>query len=295
MTPKIRKFINRNRKRNAHLYLDNLVEGYDYVVCPISGERLSMIKDNYIINVLEMDVNLYPGVQRICLIRKENIKKGLGKIDAETGLSKYEVSQFKSRAVLKQVDPVTGKSGYKQKGEKTRATHMSKVDGYGRNGYSQLASKAIVKGNLTKSQKGLILPVELRDAYHRYKTIVIHLTEKHRCKITEGYVTGLAGKEGAHHIDHCYSIMSGYVNKISPIVIGSRENLQMLPWQDNLKKHSSSSITKEELFNRVGYTQEQSSQEFDQINEIIQQDIKNGLPPTGAYILERYYDSTLCT
>ena len=52
MNKKLVEFIKRNKKRNQPLYAPNTIQGYDYVVCPVSGERLSMIKDNYITNVL---------------------------------------------------------------------------------------------------------------------------------------------------------------------------------------------------------------------------------------------------
>ena len=100
MNAKLMQFIIRNKKRNAHLYQPGLTEGYDYVVCPISGERLSMIKENYITKILGMAINEYPNVQRTCLRRKDNIKHGLQKIDAETGLTRYEIGQIKARKIL---------------------------------------------------------------------------------------------------------------------------------------------------------------------------------------------------
>jgi hypothetical protein len=138
MNTKILEFIKRNKKRNDHLYESGLTEGYDYVVCPISGERLSMIKENYIIKILGMSVTDYPAVQRICQKRKENIKFGLKEIDADTGLTRYELGQTKAREILSRVDE-TGLSGYHKKGKKTRATHLANIDEFGRNGYRRQA------------------------------------------------------------------------------------------------------------------------------------------------------------
>jgi len=138
MKTKLDQFISRNQKRNTHLYQHGLVAGHDYVVCPVSGERLSMIKDNYITKILRMNPSEYPDVQRICQKRKENIKIGLHQIDSTTGLSKYETGQQKARSILKEVDS-NGISGYKKKGEKTRATHMANIDEMGRNGYRRQA------------------------------------------------------------------------------------------------------------------------------------------------------------
>ena len=101
MNKKLEQFKKRNRKRNAHLYLDEKVEGTDYIVCPVSNERLSMIKSSYIERVLGMSVEdydtLYPGVRGVSQARKNNIKKGLHEIDPETEKTKYQISQEKAK------------------------------------------------------------------------------------------------------------------------------------------------------------------------------------------------------
>jgi hypothetical protein len=291
MNKKLEQFKQRNRKRNAHLYAAGLIEGHDYVVCPVSSERLSMIKDSYIVNILAMNPASYPQVQRVCTRRKENIKRGLREIDPNTGLTKYEVGQIKARKILNTVDS-SGLSGYDRKGQKTRATHMSRVDEQGRNGYSRLATKAVIKGNLTKAKKGIISLN--RNEFKRYKTVVQYLTEKHRVTLTQGFVTGLAGKQNAWHIDHIFSVLKGYQHKISPFVIGHINNLQMLPWEDNLSKHSACSITVDKLFENCGYSQNQSETEFNQVMNLIVSDIQDNMPPNAAYLLERLYETKIC-
>lgn len=297
MNNKIQEFIKRNRYRNSHLYNSELKEGIDYIVCPVSKERLSMIKKSYIERVLEMTVenydNLYPNIRGTSAARKQNIKKGLQQIDPTTGKTKHQLSQEKAKKTLSSINE-SGFSGYKQKGLKTRSTHLNNIDEFGRNGYSQLASKAIVKGNLTKAEKGLILDPSVRDEFYRYKSIVLYLTEKVRHQITKGYKTGLAGVPGAYHIDHIYSIMNGYKNHISPLVIGSLSNLQMIPWKENLSKHSKSSITIEQLLSKTNYTFKDSQTEFDYFIKEIEKDIQQSLPVSGAILLERFYESTLC-
>lgn len=139
---KIKEFKKRNQKRNSHLYKDNLIEDIDYVVCPVSHERLSMIKSSYIERILNMTVQeydqLYPRKRGVCKKRIQNIKDGLKQIDKDSGLTKYEIGQTKARFKLNQID-AEGKSGYKRKGEKTRKTHMSRIDELGRNGYRRQA------------------------------------------------------------------------------------------------------------------------------------------------------------
>lgn len=297
MNEKIEQFKKRNRKRNAPLYLDEKVEGTDYIVCPVSNERLSMIKSSYIERVLGMSVEeydmLYPSVRGASQARKNNIKKGLHEIDPSTGKTKYQISQEKAKAVLSEVDE-HGISGYKKKGQKTRATHMNNIDEFGRNGYSQLASKAIIKGNTTKAANGLILDPRDRNEYYRYKMVVLYITEKFRQEITKGYKTGLAGTPGAYHIDHMFSIMNGYKNYVSPLVIGNKANLKMIPWKDNLSKHSSSSISLADLLINSNYTIDQSQKEYFDFINLINNDIQNQKPSSGALLMEKFYESKLC-
>lgn len=296
MKTKLEQFIKRNKKRNSHLYDNLLIEGIDYIICPVSNERLSMIKSSYIEKILLMSVTeydwLYPKVRGVSEKRKSNIKTGLKQIDSYTGLTKYQLSQVKSQEILKIVGS-DGLSGYDRKGQRTRATHMCKIDEFGRNGYSRLATKAIIKGNKTKAAHGLISLD--RNEFKRYKLIVTYLTEKYRKELTDGYITGLAGKQDAWHIDHMYSILKGYQHKISPLVIGNRNNLRMIPWKENIKKHSSCSITLDELFCSVDYTHIQSESEFTKFTHLINEDITHEVPPNGAFLLERFYESNLCS
>lgn len=140
---KIAEFKKRNQKRNAHLYHSDMVENVDYIVCPVSEERLSMIKRNYIEKVLDMSVDdydrLYPGARQIAPGRKVNISRGLAKIDPVTGKTKHQLSVDGSKRTLSEIDPVTGMNGYATRGLATKAGHLSNIDEAGRNGFQRLA------------------------------------------------------------------------------------------------------------------------------------------------------------
>jgi hypothetical protein len=234
-------------------------------VCPILNVRMPSLTRNYITCVLELSDEdfdqQYPGARAISTSIIDKTKASLKKVDPITGLTAHQKVVAKMQATLSAIDE-NGLSGYQKLGQKTRATHMSKVDEFGRNGYSQLASKAIIKGNSTKAKKGLILDPSERTEFYRYKLVVTYLTEKHRKSLSEGYVTGLAGKEGAYHLDHIYSIMHGYKNQVSPLVIGHVKNLKMLPWEENISKHTKSNIKLDDLLMQVGCSLEQSTDEF---------------------------------
>lgn len=298
MDIKIQAFKKRNRRRNAHLYESSLQSGIDYILCPVSNERLSMIKTSYIERVLCMSVaeydKLHPGVRGVSNARTANIKKGLSTIDDVTGLTAYETSQVTARQTLSKLD-ADGISGYSKKGQKTRATHMSNIDAFGRNGYSQLATLAITKGNATKAANGLILEPSQRNEFYRYKSIVTYVTEQHRSAITLGYKTGLAGVAGAYHIDHIFSIMQGYKDHVSPLLIGSVHNLQMLPWKENVSKHSACSITIGLLLTNASYTIDKSLYEFNMFAKMINTDMHESAPVSGARLVKEFNETNIRT
>lgn len=288
---KLQDFIKRNRKRNSHLYENDKVEFRDYIVCPVSGARLSMIKSSYIERILNMTVDeydeKYPGARTVSLSRKKNISQGLQQIDAVTGMTKYEISQIQARKILSTPDD-NGITGYQHKGKKTRQTHLSIIDDLGRNGYSRIATTAIIKGNRTKAEKGLITYKTERNEFRRYRTIVEYITSKNKKNLCEGYLTGLAGSENSWHVDHRYSVFQGFKNQVSPLVIASICNLEMLPWNENVKKRTKCSIKLEELLNNTGYTMAQSTKEYNDLLQIIKADMGAEISPNAAYTLERY-------
>lgn len=295
---KLEQFKIRNRKRNRHLYTAESIEGIDFVVCPVSGERLSVIRNDYISKILGIDPNVYwkqyEHIQRCSQKRKTNIKKGLSVVDDATGLTKHAISIKKSQ-VTKRLPDSQGQTIHQKIGQKTRATHMSNIDQFGRNGYSQNAVRNIIKGNQTKADRGLILYPHERSLYYRYKTMVLHLTTKNRHRLLEGtdIKLGLAGEPNAYHIDHKYSIYSGWKNKVSPLIIANIENLQLLPWKENISKHTRSSIDLEQLLSMCNTNLADNKDQFDKIMQILIQDSQDDVPPTGAFVLERYYATTL--
>ncbi len=151
---KLEEWIRRNKKRNKHLYEEGKVEGYDYVVCPISNVRMNTIKSDYITSILDMQISDYPLKQRSCTKRSENIKAGIHKIDVASGLTVHALGVIQAKKTLSTVDE-NGKRGYDRLGAKTRATHMANVDKFGRNGFQQQANArltTVLSNGLTVEQ-----------------------------------------------------------------------------------------------------------------------------------------------
>lgn len=295
MATKLEEFIKRNRNRNADLYQVGLIENIDYVYCPISDCRMVSM-GRYITETLGMTHDeydrLYPNNVKIAQSLSKRIKKGVQEIDPVTGLTKYELGQKKARETLSTPDE-NGVTGYDKKGKKTKATHMSNVNAHGQNGYSQLASKAIIKGNATKITKGLIMPVEHRSAFKRYSDLVHYETKVGKKIVSEGYKLGLAGEDGAYQVDHMYSVSSGFKNGLSPFLIGHLNNLEVLEWEDNLTKHGSSSISIDELFERTGYSRQQSQFEFEMAMTLIKEACATDAPAMTALHATMIKDATL--
>jgi hypothetical protein len=49
---------------------------------------------------------------------------------------------------------------------------------------------------------------------------------------------GKAGIPGAHHIDHIMSVREAFTYSIPIEMIASKENLRVIPWEENITKYS---------------------------------------------------------
>lgn len=168
LSSKIETFIRRNEKRNKHLYADSLKEGMDYVMCPVTGARLSMIKRNYVEGTLgipyEDFLRRYPNQLMSSMSRSAAIKRGLSVIDTETGLNKHAISVAKSTQSRAEIGE-DGLTVNERKGRRTKSTHLSRVDSNGENGYQRLARKrneTILANGLTVQQNALLKAFETK-------------------------------------------------------------------------------------------------------------------------------------
>ncbi len=77
--------------------------------------------------------------------------------------------------------------------------------------------------------------------YVRYRNKVHRLTKTVYQQFKEeinpnDYKRTVAGVSGGYHLDHKMSIKHGFLNNIKPEQLAVKENLQMLPWRDNISK-----------------------------------------------------------
>ena len=77
--------------------------------------------------------------------------------------------------------------------------------------------------------------------YHKYRYRVYRLSEETYTKYEDeinplGYIRTLAGVEDGYHLDHIIPCRYGFDNNIPPEELAKKENLQMLPWKENITK-----------------------------------------------------------
>lgn len=73
--------------------------------------------------------------------------------------------------------------------------------------------------------------------YDRYKREVMNLTNRIDVSSLENSEKrGKAGVKGAYHLDHVIEISEAYVNGLNPIDVANIDNLQFIPWEENMKK-----------------------------------------------------------
>lgn len=85
-------------------------------------------------------------------------------------------------------------------------------------------------------------------AYKKYKSDVIKVTNKQPIEKLKFFnKRGLCGVEGAYQLDHKFSVFEGFKQGIEPEIIGNINNLEFIPWEENLNKGVKCSITENEL------------------------------------------------
>jgi hypothetical protein len=73
--------------------------------------------------------------------------------------------------------------------------------------------------------------------WKKYKINVWRITNQQQINTLEHFdKRGVNGQDGAYTLDHIISIKKGFIENISPEIIGNINNLQMLPWEENITK-----------------------------------------------------------
>ena len=290
MKDKIKLFIRRNEKRNKHLWESDKIMNYDYIICPVTQTRLSMIKSNYIENTLCMSIEefdkKFPNQQKMCLKRIENIKRGLKSIDRLTGLTKHQLSIIKARKTLTTKD-INGFTGDNKRAIKTRKSNFNNIVN-GKNGYQRTAEKARPKQIRTMSEQGKISKYNFRNEWEIYKKFVWFLTNKNKPKTKKNVGRG----KGKYSLDHKISVCYGFNNNISPFLISNKHNMEYIKFEDNSSKWTACSITVDQLYKYSGYDYNKNYSEWDKYSNAVKYRIDNCVSYSNQILLREINDKT---
>lgn len=122
-----------------------------------------------------------------------------------------------------------------------KQTGQKRVGNYANNGCWKGEGNPWFGKNRSKENSPRYKGDEYRRAYKDYRNIVSWLTEKNYDQFKDvinplGLNRAPTGVEGGYHLDHIFPIAEGFKLNIDPEEIAKVENLQMLPWRENIIK-----------------------------------------------------------
>jgi hypothetical protein len=139
---------------------------------------------------------------------------------------------------------------------KLKETNKRKKEILDENGFNlfQLSTQKALK---TKEKKFLVIPIDKKTDYERYKYLVWRFTNKNNLTLLDNFKNRIRSKKNnfGYQLDHVYSIFDGFTNKVPPEIIGHISNLQFILWEENLSKNNKSKKSLKQLFidARVNY------------------------------------------
>ena len=207
-------------------------------------------------------------------------------------MTKYKVAQQKAYETLQAIDPITGKRGYDLLGEKSGNTRKYTRDEYGISIGQYQAAEGVKTSSANKVQKNIYgVKTLTATPAQRYERVVEYFLEQMKLDkcVPKGVKLSVNRNNSCsntYQVDHRYSISQGFENKVSPFLIASILNCELITWQQNMAKFSDCSITLEHLLDIHGYTQQQSEEEFNKMMTVIQQEINNKVTHSSLCVIK---------
>lgn len=97
--------------------------------------------------------------------------------------------------------------------------------------------KSYMKTDDYRSSKRRLDTPEYRKYKNRVATLTKYVYEQNKDIINpKNLKRTIAGVDGGYHLDHIVSCREGFERGIPPEIISSVDNLQMLPWRENIMK-----------------------------------------------------------
>lgn len=240
--------LNRQKNTIKKILIENSVwvEGRDKLKKEFSVSEIDTIKFLYLNEKLSCDkiANVF-GVSKEpikTLLKKDNLLR-IGYSDGIKIILTEEQKYLVKHMYLKEYKSYSEISVKTNLSEGLIQNYVSKI------GVKRTKSQGASVGGVKKYRNILYSDyLATLPEYEIYKKKVISLTNKQPIKTLLNYnKRGVSGIDGAYQLDHKYSIVEGFKNKISPEIIANMNNLEFIPWLDNAKKKTKCTITMENL------------------------------------------------
>jgi hypothetical protein len=235
----------------------NIIEGEtnmkNYVICPICNKKFKELNTAHLIShgmTVESFDKEYPYFDRLSEeARKKKVtfkgkkhsyetKKQMSESNKGKNLGKSHTKEWKQKA--REISRLMWKNNY-DKLKKSR-TLEGYVEKYGPDfGTIRWFTKNLSNSESSKKVKGSKID------YNRYRAEVYRITSISLRNFELENLDKRGRKK--YHLDHKYSICNGFNDNISPYIIGSIYNLEIITEHENTSKQTRNSISKEKLIN----------------------------------------------
>jgi hypothetical protein len=135
--------------------------------------------------------------------------------------------------------------------EKTKRTKRTTLDAQGRDIFDLTAIKTAT------TRFGVCASLEGMPEFEKYRRSVMKITNQQPLQLLKNIEKRAAygRSDDPYQLDHRFSVVQGFLQRIAPEIIGNIANLEMLPSVKNNSKGSSCSISLQELLSAFAENQ----------------------------------------
>jgi predicted DNA-binding protein YlxM (UPF0122 family) len=241
----------KNIKRGSKLQVEKIIQLYSienktsteiaFVLGCSKRSVLNVLTENNVERRKSGWSELYKNPNADLIINLYTLGKSMNDIKKELGISYTLINKIlKKENIIRTENKHKGAIGRHMSNEHKEKMSKTKKKRKKEGKYDHIYLK---KTGYTYEEFQKKIP-EFKKYYQKVKVI----TESQNLSLLENIEKrGRAGKVGAFHVDHMYSIIEGFRNNIEPEIIGNIFNLEMIPWELNLIKQGKCSITLKKL------------------------------------------------
>ena len=98
------------------------------------------------------------------------------------------------------------------------------------------------QATLTKIERGIAIPKDLKTAWEFYEETVDNITNRSWMKYKSIINPNNYQRGSDYELDHKYSKIQGFIDKVPPDILGHFSNLEIIPKFDNRSKRTKCNI-----------------------------------------------------